>query len=210
MTEFTMTIGGAPAPTETTFPVINPATGEPFAEAPECTRQQLDSAFEAASKAFDDWRNDEKVRREALQHAGELLAANADEIAPVLTAEQGKPLANARAEVLGASMGLTGAAALEFRREVLQDDAAARRGRPAPARGGGRHHGVELPGRPRLGEDWAGAARREHRRPEAVAVHAAVDAAHGRGDPRGVPAGRGEHRERGRRARGVDDEPPAR
>ena len=126
MTEFTMTIGGAPAPTETTFPVINPATGEPFAEAPECTRQQLDSAFEAASKAFDDWRNDKKVRREALQHAGELLAANADEIAPVLTAEQGKPLANARAEVLGASMGLTGAAALEFRREVLQDDAAAR------------------------------------------------------------------------------------
>ncbi len=47
-----MTIGGAEAPTKQTFPVINPATGEPFAEAPECTRAQLDEAFASAATAY--------------------------------------------------------------------------------------------------------------------------------------------------------------
>ena len=37
MSEFTMTIDGAPVTAAETFPVLNPATGEAFAEAPDCS-----------------------------------------------------------------------------------------------------------------------------------------------------------------------------
>ena len=59
MSDFVMTIAGEPAPTEATFGVKNPATGEVFAQAPECSRQQLDAAFDAAAKAARDWKSDE-------------------------------------------------------------------------------------------------------------------------------------------------------
>ena len=70
MSEFVMTIGGETAPTEDTFGVRNPATGEVFAQAPECTRQQLDAAFDAAAKAARDWKADEAARRAALLQGG--------------------------------------------------------------------------------------------------------------------------------------------
>ena len=41
-----MTIDGASAVAETTFGVINPAIGDVFDQAPECTRQQLDAAMQ--------------------------------------------------------------------------------------------------------------------------------------------------------------------
>ncbi len=66
MAAFAMTIGGQAAPTEKAFDVINPATGEPFTVAPDCTPRQLDSAMESAVKAYRDWRADEGRRRDAL------------------------------------------------------------------------------------------------------------------------------------------------
>jgi len=63
MSEFVMTINGETAPTEGTFGVRNPATGEVFAQAPECSRHQLDAAFDAAAKAAREWKSDEAVRR---------------------------------------------------------------------------------------------------------------------------------------------------
>ena len=66
MSDFVMTIAGNAAPTEDSFDVRNPATGEVFAQAPECTRQQLDAAFDAAAKATRDWKADEAARRAAL------------------------------------------------------------------------------------------------------------------------------------------------
>ena len=51
MSEFVMTIGGDTAPAAGSFGVVNPATGEVFDDAPECTPEQLDAAFAAASKA---------------------------------------------------------------------------------------------------------------------------------------------------------------
>jgi acyl-CoA reductase-like NAD-dependent aldehyde dehydrogenase len=99
MSEFVMTIGGEAAPTEATFGVVNPATGEVFAQAPECTPAQLDAAFDAAAKAARDWKADEQARRTALLKAADvLLAQAATELAPILTAEQGKPLSDAAVE----------------------------------------------------------------------------------------------------------------
>src|SRR5487761_658695 len=94
-----MTIGGQSAATEATFGGTNPATGEVFAQAPQCTRQQLDAAMESAAKAYGDWKTDEGVRRDALRAVAGVLMANLAELAPLLTAEQGKPLNDANLEV---------------------------------------------------------------------------------------------------------------
>ena len=125
MTDISMTIGGERVDAPSTFGVINPATGEVHAEAPDCSREQLDQAFEAAAKAFVDWRSDEAARRAALTEAANAMFAAGERIGPVLTAEQGKPLASAGVEALAAGFWLKYFADLETPREVIQDDAAA-------------------------------------------------------------------------------------
>jgi acyl-CoA reductase-like NAD-dependent aldehyde dehydrogenase len=122
MSEFVMTIAGDAAPTEGTFGVRNPATGEVFAQAPECTRQQLDAAFDAATKAARDWKSDEAARRAVLLRAADVLLASGTELAPVLTAEQGKPLSDAGIEVFAAAIWSQYFANLEMKPQVIQDD----------------------------------------------------------------------------------------
>lgn len=122
MSNFSMTVDGATAVAERTFGVVNPATGEVFEQAPDCTPAQLDAAMEAAQKSYRDWRLDIDARRDALRAAGELLVEAADELAPTLTAEQGKPLHEARREILGSSVWFKYFADLELPREVIQDD----------------------------------------------------------------------------------------
>jgi acyl-CoA reductase-like NAD-dependent aldehyde dehydrogenase len=122
MTEFSMTINGSAVPTSETFGVVNPATGEIFAQAPQCSREQLDTAMESAYKAHLQWRVDEGARREVLHAAADALSAAVDELAPVLTAEQGKPLADAKAEITRASVWFNYFADLEFPPEVIQDN----------------------------------------------------------------------------------------
>jgi acyl-CoA reductase-like NAD-dependent aldehyde dehydrogenase len=125
MAEYAMTIGGQTAATEGTFGVRNPATGDVFAAAPECTPQQLDAAMEAAAKAYRDWRADEDARRQALRSMAGVLMANLAELGPLLTAEQGKPLNDANLEVFGSAMWCTYYADLDRPREIIQDDAEA-------------------------------------------------------------------------------------
>ncbi len=126
MSDFVMTIGGDTVPAAESFGVINPATGEVFAEAPECSREQLDAAFDAASKAQRDWKSDEAVRRATLLKMADVLLASGAEIAPVLTSEQGKPLADANIEVFAAAIWCQYFANLETPRQVIQDDDEAR------------------------------------------------------------------------------------
>ena len=122
MSEFVMTIAGETVPTEGTFGVRNPATGEVFAQAPECSPQQLDAAFDAAAKAARDWKADESARRAGLLKAAEVLMASAGELGPVLTAEQGKPLEDAGIEVFASAMWCQYFANLEMAAQVIQDD----------------------------------------------------------------------------------------
>ena len=69
MSDFVMTIGGDSVPASDSFGVVNPANGEVFAHAPECTRDQLDAAFDSAAKAQRDWKLDEAARRKTvLEH----------------------------------------------------------------------------------------------------------------------------------------------
>ncbi|HEX4106956.1 MAG TPA: aldehyde dehydrogenase family protein [Solirubrobacteraceae bacterium] len=124
-TASTMTIAGEAVAGEQTFDVINPATGASFAQAPECTREQLDEAFRAAEEAQRSWRTDESARRAALKAAAARLGESVDELASLLVAEQGKPLRDAKAEIKGVSYWLSYFADLELPREIIQDDARA-------------------------------------------------------------------------------------
>ncbi|MFJ8945154.1 aldehyde dehydrogenase family protein [Streptomyces sp. NPDC102395] len=95
-----MTVGGSRVDTAGRLPVENPATGTVFAEAPDCTAAQLDEAVAAATAAQPGWAAlTEDERRSHLLECGKLLASVADETARLLSAEQGKPLGAALAEV---------------------------------------------------------------------------------------------------------------
>lgn len=88
-----------------TFAVLNPSTGAVVAEMADAGEADTLAAIAAAERALVSWRQtlpDERARLLRAWYA--LVVANADELAAILTAEQGKPLAEARAEVLyGAS-----------------------------------------------------------------------------------------------------------
>jgi succinate-semialdehyde dehydrogenase / glutarate-semialdehyde dehydrogenase len=84
--------------------VMNPATGDAIAEVPLATTADLDAALAAADAGFKIWsRTDAETRGNVLRKAAALIRDRADAIANTLTLEQGKPLAEARGEVLGAA-----------------------------------------------------------------------------------------------------------
>jgi acyl-CoA reductase-like NAD-dependent aldehyde dehydrogenase len=122
MSEFVMTIAGEAVPTEGTFGVRNPATGDVFAQAPECSGEQLNAAFDAAHKAARDWKHDEAARRAALLKAADVLLASAGELTPILTSEQGKPLGDAGVEVFASAIWCQYFANLETPAQIIQDN----------------------------------------------------------------------------------------
>jgi len=122
MTDYTMTIDGTQRRASRALPVLNPATEETVGEAPACTADQLNEAVAAAKRAFGSWRRDETARRETLVRAAEGLLAQAQAIGRTLTLEQGKPLAQAVGEVMGAAAQLKNAAKLPLPHEVTRDD----------------------------------------------------------------------------------------
>lgn len=84
--------------------VLNPATGTAIAALPMATAADLDQALSAAERGFKLWRaTDVEARGVILHRTADLLRARADSIALLLTMEQGKPLAEAKGEVIGAA-----------------------------------------------------------------------------------------------------------
>jgi betaine-aldehyde dehydrogenase len=72
--------------------VINPATGEPIAEAPLSTEEDVDRAVKAARSAFDEWSTRPPMERSAaLLKIADLIEERADEIADLESADAGKP-----------------------------------------------------------------------------------------------------------------------
>lgn len=85
--------------------VTDPATGAKLGTVPDCGAADAEAAIAAADAAFRDWRRvPNGARADALERWHGLMLAAADDLALILTLEQGKPLAEARAEILyGAS-----------------------------------------------------------------------------------------------------------
>lgn len=119
---FTMTVGGSPVHTAESIEVIDPATEAVLAEAPRATEMDLESAIAAARDAFPGWRSrglDD--RRAAVRAIAFVLRDNRDELAALLTSEQGKPFALARGEIDRAAMWADGVADLEWEERVAED-----------------------------------------------------------------------------------------
>ncbi|MFC3228659.1 aldehyde dehydrogenase family protein [Marinibaculum pumilum] len=124
MTEFTMTIGGEPIAAPATFAVLNPSTGAPAGHAPDCSTAQLDQAVAAADAAFQSWSRlpDEELRRYC-EAVTAKIGAHAEELAVLVTREQGKPLngLGSRFEMGGAGAWASFTAGLSLPMKVLQD-----------------------------------------------------------------------------------------
>ncbi len=84
--------------------VVNPATGEAIGQVPLATAQDLDDALAAAERGFAVWKaTDVDARGAILRKAAEILRGRAKDIGKLLTMEQGKPVAEATGEVMGAA-----------------------------------------------------------------------------------------------------------
>ncbi len=82
------------------FPVADPATGAVIAEVADCGVSETRRAIQAAAAAWLEWRAlTAKQRAEVLRHWFDLITINAEDLARLMTAEGGKPLSEARAEV---------------------------------------------------------------------------------------------------------------
>ncbi len=83
-----------------TFTVTNPATCEAIAEVASCGADETRRAIEAAEAAMADWRRQSaKARAAVLRKWFDLMMEAQEDLAQILTAEQGKPLAEARGEI---------------------------------------------------------------------------------------------------------------
>lgn len=87
------------------FAVTNPATGESIAHVPSVSTAQVEQAVLAAETALHSWKNTTaKERSVLLRKWFDLIVANQEDLAVILSTEQGKPLTESRGEILyGAS-----------------------------------------------------------------------------------------------------------
>jgi succinate-semialdehyde dehydrogenase/glutarate-semialdehyde dehydrogenase len=84
-----------------TTPVINPASGEQIGSIPRMGREETRRAIDAANAAWTPWRRKTAAERgKILRKWSDLIVANADELARIMTREQGKPLAESAAEIV--------------------------------------------------------------------------------------------------------------
>jgi succinate-semialdehyde dehydrogenase/glutarate-semialdehyde dehydrogenase len=83
-----------------TIAVTNPATGETIARVPRCGAAETERAIAAADQALKTWRNTTAAKRSRiLRRWFDLLMSNQDDLGRLMTAEQGKPLAEAKGEI---------------------------------------------------------------------------------------------------------------
>ena len=87
-----------------TFPVEDPATGATIADVPRRGAAETGRAIEAARRAQPEWRaKTAKERARILRRWGDLMLEHEDDLALLLTTEQGKPLAESHAEIVYAA-----------------------------------------------------------------------------------------------------------
>ena len=83
-----------------TIDVVNPARGDVIATVPDLSREEIRGAIETADKTRKEWAAQTgKERAAVLRKWFDLMMANQDDLATILTAEMGKPLAEAKGEI---------------------------------------------------------------------------------------------------------------
>lgn len=119
---FPMTVNGLMIETEDRISVTNPATGQVFGSAPDASQAELDQAVAAARAALPAWRETWwEDRAETLKDIAHAMTEHLDELAGLLTREQGKPLADARSEISRSIQWIEHVADLTLEDEIIND-----------------------------------------------------------------------------------------
>lgn len=121
-TDFSLLINGELVSSDAWLDVINPATEQVFARCPAAGEVQLDAAISAAQSAFAAWsRLTYEERATDVRRYTAVLAEHQDELAELLVREQGKPIAQARAELKSCLKQADNTVGLQIPVELLVD-----------------------------------------------------------------------------------------
>jgi acyl-CoA reductase-like NAD-dependent aldehyde dehydrogenase len=119
----THTIDGRGESSDNSFEVVNPSTAAAFARCPDASKDQLDRAVAAARRAFAEWSaHSFAERRKYLHKLAARVRDYADDLAMVITREQGKPLSNSAREVAGTANSLEAMSNIKIKDQVLRND----------------------------------------------------------------------------------------
>ncbi len=122
MSNYKLLINGELVDGDSTMPVINPATEKLVADCPRASESQLNDAVAAAKAAFPAWAATPiDQRKQVVLKMADIIEANAQELAQLLTEEQGKPLGDATGEVYGMAAFCRYFCSLDLPVEVIDD-----------------------------------------------------------------------------------------
>ena len=122
MSGYNLLINGELVLGASTMPVLNPATEEVLADCPRSSEEQLNEAVQAAKEAFSSWSQTKiEDRKEIVSKIADIVEANAQELAQILTEEQGKPIGDATGEVYGMAAFCRYFASLDLPVKVIED-----------------------------------------------------------------------------------------
>ena len=123
MTDYRNLIDGEMIDNGQWLDVVNPANEEVIGRVPACGKDELDRAVAAARRAFKTWsKTSPEERQKVAQGISAAIKANADELYRLLTAEQGKPHAQAQGEIFGAAGMAAAQSTLRLEEVINQDD----------------------------------------------------------------------------------------
>eukprot|EP00397_Hematodinium_sp_SG-2012_P050435 GEMP01058618.1.p1 GENE.GEMP01058618.1~~GEMP01058618.1.p1 ORF type:complete len:440 (+),score=75.75 GEMP01058618.1:44-1363(+) len=119
-----MLINGRLTSAAKTFPIINPSTGAVFQHCPAASEEQVDEACRAAKSAFPTWAaRPYEERQKCFTVLAKRVEEHGDELARIITSEQGRPLKIASLEVKGALWWIYAATMAPFQFDtVVKDD----------------------------------------------------------------------------------------
>lgn len=125
MSEYKLLIGGKLVDGAKSSGVVNPATEEVVAECPRGSVDQLNDAVAAAKAAFPGWSATSIDERKRVVNAiADVIEANANDLARILTQEQGKPIGDATMEVYGTAAFFRYFTSLDLPVKVIEDSEA--------------------------------------------------------------------------------------
>lgn len=125
MDEYQLQINGEAVESEQRFDVLNPANGKLIGRAPHASKQQLEQALNAAQRAFQSWSQQSDAERQSIcEQIAAKIEEHAEQLATLLTLEQGKPLngLGSRWELGGAAAWAAHTASLSLPVKTLQDN----------------------------------------------------------------------------------------
>jgi acyl-CoA reductase-like NAD-dependent aldehyde dehydrogenase len=125
MERYDLIIGGEKVQTSEYLEIRDPGNGELVGECPVATKADLDRAVASAREAYKSWsQSSDQERKDAVIRIADAIHANMEELAQLLTREQGKPLngLGSRFELHGAEAWARHTGSLELPVEVLHED----------------------------------------------------------------------------------------